>query len=172
MPAITGVEFRQFSANHQNAQRNWLLAKLNTDDPAFYGIGDASPMQDDERVKNLIAGFVEKYLKGKDPLESEVHWTTMYQDSQARGGRLATTAISGIDIALWDLKGRLLGQPVWKLLGGAHRRSIRVYANGWYSSPGTAKQNAEEAKVVTGMGYNALKFYPFGQHDYYKISLE
>ena len=172
MPAITGVEFRQFSANHQNAQRNWLLAKLNTDDPAVYGIGDASPMQDDERVKNLITRFVEKYLKGKDPLESEVHWTTMYQDPQARGGRLATTAISGIDIALWDLKGRLLGQPVWKLLGGAHRRSIRVYANGWYSSPGTAKQNAEEAKVVTGMGYNALKFYPFGQHDYYKISLE
>ena len=97
MPAITDVEFRQFSANHHNAQRNWLLVKLNTDDPAVYGIGDASPMQDDEQVKDLITGFVEKYLRGKDPLESELHWTTMYQDPQARGGRLATTAISGIE---------------------------------------------------------------------------
>jgi len=70
LPAITDVEFRQFSANHHNAQRNWLLVKLNTDDPAVYGIGDASPMQDDEQVKDLITGFVEKYLRGKDPLES------------------------------------------------------------------------------------------------------
>ena len=171
MPAITDVEFRQFSANHHNAQRNWLLVKLNTDDPAVYGIGDASPMQDDEQVKDLITGFVEKYLRGKDPLESELHWTTMYQDPQARGGRLATTAISGIDIALWDLKGRILDQPVWKLLGGAHRRSIRVYANGWYTNPGTPKQNAEEAKIVIGMGYTALKFDPFGQENFYKISL-
>lgn len=172
MPAITDVEFRQFSANHHNAQRNWLLVKLNTDDPGISGIGDASPMQNDEQVKDLITLFVEKYLKGRDPLESEVHWTNMYQDSQARGGRLATTALSGIDIALWDLKGRILDQPVWKLLGGAHRRSIRVYANGWYTNPGTPGQNAEEAKVVTGMGYTALKFDPFGQTNFYKISLE
>ena len=171
MPAITSVEFRQFSANHHNAQRNWLLVKLNTDDPAIYGLGDASPMQDDEQVKDLITAFVKKYLEGKDPLESEVHWTSMYQDPQARGGRLATTAISGIDIALWDLKGRLLDQPVWMLLGGAHRRSIRVYANGWYTNPGTPEQNAEEAKIVTGMGYTALKFDPFGQENFYKISL-
>ncbi len=171
MPAITSVEFRQFSANHHNAQRNWLLVKLNTDDPAIYGLGDASPMQDDEQVKDLITAFVAKYLEGKDPLESEVHWTSMYQDPQARGGRLATTAISGIDIALWDLKGRLLDQPVWMLLGGAHRRSIRVYANGWYTNPGTPEQNAEEAKIVTGMGYTALKFDPFGQENFYKISL-
>ena len=45
--------------------------------------------------------------------------------------------------------------PVWKLLGGAHRKKIRVYANGWYTNPGTPKQNAEEAKVVADMGYTA-----------------
>ena len=45
MPAITGIEFRQFSAQHHNAQRNWLIVKLNTDDPNLYGLGDASPMQ-------------------------------------------------------------------------------------------------------------------------------
>lgn len=172
MPAITGVEFRRFTANHHNAQRNWLLVKLNTDDPNVYGIGDASPMEDDALVMGMIERMVEKHLIGKDPLETEVHWTNLYQDFQARGGRIASTAISGIDIALWDLKGRILDQPVWKLLGGAHRRSIRVYANGWYSNPGTAEQNAEEAKIVVGMGYTALKFDPFGQHNYYKLSLK
>ena len=172
MPAITGVEFRRFTANHHNAQRNWLLVKLNTDDPSVYGIGDASPMEDDVLVMGMIERMVEKHLIGKDPLETEVHWTNLYQDFQARGGRIASTAISGIDLALWDLKGRILDQPVWKLLGGAHRRSIRVYANGWYSNPGTAEQNAEEAKIVVGMGYTALKFDPFGQHNYYKLSLK
>jgi len=172
MPSITGVEFRQFSANHHNAQRNWLLVKINTDDPKIYGIGDASPMQDDDLVIAMVEAMVEKHLIGKDPIESEVHWTNLYQDFQARGGRIASTAISGIDIALWDLKGRILDQPVWKLLGGAHRKKIRVYANGWYSNPGTAEQNAEEAKVVMDMGYTALKFDPFGQTNFYKISLE
>jgi galactonate dehydratase len=172
MPAITSVEFRQFSANHHNAQRNWLLVKINTDDPKIYGIGDASPMEDDDLVIAMVEAMVEKHLIGKDPLESEVHWTNLYQDFQARGGRIASTAISGIDIALWDLKGKILDQPVWKLLGGAHRKKIRVYANGWYSNPGTAEQNAEEAKAVMDMGYTALKFDPFGQTNFYKISLE
>jgi galactonate dehydratase len=172
MPAITSVEFRQFSANHHNAQRNWLLVKINTDDPKIYGIGDASPMEDDDLVIAMVEAMVEKHLVDKDPLESEVHWTNLYQDFQARGGRIASTAISGIDIALWDLKGKILGQPVWKLLGGAHQKKIRVYANGWYSNPGTAEQNAEEAKAVMDMGYTALKFDPFGQTNFYKISLE
>jgi len=172
MPAITGVEFRQFSAQHHNAQRNWLLVKLNTDDRKIFGIGDASPMEDEEEVKGLITAWTDRYLVGKDPLDSEVHWTTMYHDPHARGGRLGSTAISGIDIALWDLKGKMLDTPVYQLLGGAHRKKIRVYANGWYTNPGTPAQNAEEAKVVVGMGYTAMKFDPFGQDNHYKISLK
>lgn len=172
MPAITGVEFRQFSAQHHNAQRNWLVVKLNTDDPNIYGLGDASPMQNDAEVRSLIEFFVERYLVGKDPLDSEVHWTTLYHDPHPRGGRMATTALSGIDIALWDIKGKLLDQPVYTLLGGAHRRQIRVYANGWYTNPGTPAQNADEARRVVDMGYTAMKFDPFGQKNYYRISLE
>jgi len=172
MPAITNVEFRRFSANHHNAQRNWLLVILNTDNPKISGIGDASPMEDDDLVMAMIEAMVQKHLSGKDPLESEVHWTNLYQDFQARGGRIASTALSGIDIALWDLKGKLLDQPVWKLLGGAHRKKIRVYANGWYTNPGTPEQNAEEAKIVIDKGYTALKFDPFGQDNFYKLSLK
>jgi galactonate dehydratase len=172
MPALKNVEFRQFSAKHHNAERNWLVVKLNTDDPNLYGLGDASPMDNDEEVKALISLFFERYLVGKDPLDSEVHWTTLYHDPYGRGGRLATTALSGIDIALWDLKGKILGRPVYQLLGGAHRSKIRVYANGWYTNPGTPAQNADEAKRVVEMGYTALKFDPFGRISYYTISPE
>ena len=171
MPAITSVEFRRFSAKHRNASRNWLVLKLNTDDPNIYGLGDASPMKNDAEVQGLVSDMVVRYLQGKDPLDSEVHWTTMYHDSQARGGRLATTALSGIDIALWDIKGKILERPVYQLLGGAHRKQIRVYANGWYTNPGTPEQNADEAKAVVDRGYTAMKFDPFGQKNYYKISL-
>ena len=172
MPAITSVEFREFSAQHHNATRNWLIVKLNTDDPTIFGLGDASPMGGDEaQVKGLISAWTGKYLTGKDPLDSEVLWTTLYHVPSSRGGRLATTALSGIDIALWDLKGKILGRPVYQLLGGAHRKQIRVYANGWYTNPGTPAQLADEAKRVVDMGYTAMKFDPFGQTNYYKIPL-
>lgn len=171
MPVIKDVEFRQFSARHLNARRNWLVVKLNTDDPNLFGLGDASPMANDEEVKGLVRTFVEKFLVGQDPLDSEVHWTRIYHDGHLRGGRLGSTALSGLDIAMWDLKGKILNRPVYQLLGGAHRKKIRVYANGWYSNPGTPGQNAEEAKKVIDMGYTALKFDPFGQHNFYTISL-
>ncbi|MEX0762065.1 MAG: mandelate racemase/muconate lactonizing enzyme family protein [Dehalococcoidia bacterium] len=168
---ITGVEFRRFSAKHHNASRNWLIVKVLTDDPAVYGLGDASAMENDPEVMAIIEGWFTKYLNGADPLDSEVLWTALFHDTQARSGRLATTALSGVDIALWDIKGRVLGQPVYKLLGGAHRKRIRVYANGWYTNPGTPQQNGDEAKRVVDMGYTAMKFDPFGQENYYTISL-
>jgi galactonate dehydratase len=171
MAKITGVEFRRFSAQHRNATRNWLVLKLLTDDPDLFGWGDASPMQHDGQVQSVISGFVDRYLIGKDPLDNEVHWTTLYHDPHARGGRIATTALSGIDIALWDIRGKAFSVPVYQLLGGAQRDRIRLYANGWYTNPGTPDQNAEEAKAVVDEGYTAMKFDPFGQTNYYKISL-
>jgi len=167
---ITGVEFLRFSAEHHNATRNWLLLKLLTEDPAVYGIGDASPMENDAEVISIIKGWLPRYLEGRDPLDSEVLWTVLYHDTKARGGKLATTALSGVDIALWDLKGKILGQPVYRLLGGAHRDRLRVYANGWYTNPGSPERNAEEARRVVEMGYTAMKFDPFGQSNYYTIS--
>jgi galactonate dehydratase len=172
MATITGVEFFQFSAKHHNASRNWLVLKLLTDVSGLCGLGDASAMENDAEVRAMIQGWMSRYLIGKDPLDSELIWTQLYQDVQARGGRVATTALSGVDIAIWDLKGKILGQPVYRLLGGAQRSKIRVYANGWYTNPGTPVLNGEEARKVVAMGYTAMKFDPFGQQNYYTISLE
>ena len=92
--------------------RNWLVIKLLTDEPKLYGLGDASPMENENEVKSIIKAWIDKYLKDRDPLESEVLWANLYNDPHARGGRLATTALSGIDIALWDLKGKILKNPI------------------------------------------------------------
>ena len=167
---IKGVEFLRFSAAHHNTKRNWLLVKILTDEPSLFGLGDASPLKYDAEVISIIEFWMGRYLIDRDPLDTEVIWSTLYHDVTARSGKLATTALSGVDIALWDLKGKILGQPVYKLLGGAHRTKLRVYANGWYTNPGTPDQNAEEAKRVIEMGYGALKFDPFGQDNFYTIS--
>ena len=172
MIKITSLEFRRFSAKHHNASRNWLIPIIKTDDPNIFGIGDASSLGDDERIIDEIKYLFDKYLIDNDALESEKLWLSMYNNSMQRGGRISSTAISGIDIALWDIKGKFLQKPIYTLLGGSLREKIMVYANGWYTNPGTPDQNYEEAKKVVSMGYKALKFDPFGQKNFYRLSKE
>ncbi len=166
---ITGIKTNIFSSQHRNAKRNWLILRLQTDE-GLEGIGEASMLSYDPLVARLLEEWTERYLVGKDPMARELHWMRMHQDNLGRGGRLFSTALSGVDIALWDLAGKALGVPVHALLGGPIRDKIRVYANGWYTNPGTPAQNAEEALRVVEMGYDAMKFDPFGQHNYYTIS--
>ncbi|MBI4305802.1 MAG: mandelate racemase/muconate lactonizing enzyme family protein [Chloroflexi bacterium] len=168
---ITGLETIGFYSRHRNARRNWLLVKLLTDEPGLYGIGEGSSLGQEHLVTGLLNEWVEHYLKGKDPLDTEVHWTRLHNDYGSRGGRIGGTALAAVDIALWDLKGKVLNQPVYRLLGGAHSGRIRVYANGWYTNPGSPEQNAEEARKVVSMAYTALKFDPFGQDNYFNVSL-
>ena len=172
MNKIEKLEFRQFSAEHHNASRNWLIPIIHCSNSDEFGIGDASYLGDDKRVIDEIKFIFEKYYKGNDPMDSEALWLNAYNNSMQRGGRISTTAISGIDIALWDLKGKLLGLPVYKLLGGSVREKIMVYANGWYTNPGSPKLNAEVSKKVIEMGYKAIKFDPFGQKNFYTLSKE
>ena len=168
---ITGVKTNIFSSQHKNAKRNWLIVRIQTDE-GLEGIGEASMLSHDPMVQNLIQQWSENYLIGKDPLSGQVHWTRLHQDNSGRGGRLFSTALSGIDIALWDLRGKILDTPVYKLLGGPYKEKIRVYANGWYTNPGSPEMNAKEAKKVISMGYSALKFDPFGREAHVTISNE
>ena len=101
---ITSVETLYFSARIYTADRNWLLVKIHTDEGLF-GIGDASPLGNEMQTASLIEEWSEKFLVGKDPFDTEAIWTEIYYNNNARGGRIETTALSGIDITLWDLKG-------------------------------------------------------------------
>jgi galactonate dehydratase len=169
MVKITGIETLLVGTYHKNARRHWLLLELQTDE-GIVGLGEASLHGHDDLVAGLLREWTEQYLVGKDPMHHELHWTRLYQDAKARGGPIGMTALSGIDITLWDLKGKLLNRPIYELLGGPFRDTLRVYANGWYTNPGTPEQNAAEAREVVAAGFDAMKFDPFGQTNYVTMS--
>ncbi|AFC30224.1 DgoD [Paenibacillus mucilaginosus 3016] len=95
-----------------------------------------------------------EYLTGKDPLRIEDHWNLLYRSGFYRGGPILMSAIAGIDQALWDIKGKYYHAPVYQLLGGACRDSIRVYS--WIGGD-RPSDVAREAKKVMDMGFTAIK---------------
>ncbi|WP_116083418.1 mandelate racemase/muconate lactonizing enzyme family protein [Tropicimonas sp. IMCC34011] len=99
-------------------------------------------------------------LVGKNPLETEKIWADLYNALRDQGQRgLTITALSGIDVALWDIKGKALGQPVSMLLGGRFRESVRAYATGSFRRDGVDRvaDNAEEAAGHRAAGFHAMK---------------
>jgi len=81
---ITGVETLYFSARIYAADRNWLLVRIQTDEGLF-GIGDASPLGNEIQTASLIEEWADKFLVGKDPLDTEAIWTEIYYNNNARG---------------------------------------------------------------------------------------
>lgn len=108
-------------------QPRWLFLKVHTD-AGIIGLGE--PIVEG-RAKTCAAAVkeMESYLIGKDPRAVVHHWQAMYRHAFYRGGPVLTSVISGIDQALWDIKGKALGVPVYELLGGPTRSRVRVYAH-------------------------------------------
>ena len=105
----------------------WLFLKVHTDE-GIVGLGE--PVV--EGRARTVATAIEEiapYLIGKDPRQVVHHWQAIYRHAFYRGGPILTSALSGIDTALWDIKGKALGVPVYELLGGPTRRKVRVYAH-------------------------------------------
>jgi galactonate dehydratase len=105
----------------------WLFLKIHTN-AGVVGLGE--PIVEG-RAQTCAAAVkeIEPYLVGKDPRAVVHHWQAIYRHAFYRGGPVLTSALSGIDQALWDIKGKLLGAPVYELLGGPTRQRIRVYAH-------------------------------------------
>ena len=91
---ITGLETIRFHSRHRNVRRNWLLIKLLTEDAELFGIGEASSLGLEDEVEGILRWWIGNYLQGKDPLDSEVHWTRMYHDINASGGPPARSGTS------------------------------------------------------------------------------
>jgi D-galactarolactone cycloisomerase len=107
----------------------------------------------------IIAAF-RPLLIGGDPLATDVHWLTLYNQFRDQGQKgLVVTALSGVDIALWDLKGKLLGAPVKQLLGGAFRSDVAAYATGTYRrGTGEARDYiCDEVRGYVREGFGAVK---------------
>jgi mannonate dehydratase len=106
---------------------NVILVKIETDEDLF-GIGEASLAGRDQGVLGVLRHF-ETLLVGRDPSRIEDIWQELYRNTFWRGGPILMSAISGIDIALWDLKGKRLNAPIYDLLGGKTRERVRVYTH-------------------------------------------
>ncbi|MFA1715154.1 galactonate dehydratase [Peribacillus frigoritolerans] len=130
----------------------WLFLKIETDEgivgwgePVIEGKAATVKAAVDELMENLI---------GKDPLNIEDHWNLMYRAGFYRGGPILMSAISGIDQALWDIKGKYYNAPVHQLLGGKARDSIKVYS--WIGGD-RPSDVGEAAKEVVSKGFTAVK---------------
>jgi galactonate dehydratase len=114
-------------------------------------------------IKDLVEGF----LLGRDPFRVEAIWHEMYDHTfwAKGGGPIIYAGISAVEQALWDIKGKAMGVPVYEMLGGKIRDEARVYANGWSFRGVTPDDFARAAERVVGDGYTALKFYPLAAPD-------
>ena len=130
----------------------WLFLKVHTDE-GLVGWGEPVVEGRAQTVETAVHEMG-RYLIGKDPTRIEEHWQTIYRGQFYRGGPILTSALSGIEHALWDITGKWLGQPVYKLLGGAVRDSVRLY--GWLSAESYGDY-IELAQVSAGSGFTVFK---------------
>lgn len=131
----------------------WLFLRVETSD-GLVGWGEPVIEGRVRTVRTAVEELMENYLLGEDPSRIEDHWQTMYRGGFYRGGPVLMSAIAGIDQALWDIKGKRFGVPVYELLGGAARDRMRVYQ--WIGGDRPADV-AEQAREQVESGFTALK---------------
>lgn len=149
---ITRIETLLVHPDH----RNLVFVKVHTDE-GIIGIGEAYSAGPDRATEAVIHDFAE-WLVGRDPTEIERLWTLMYAGSRFPGGVVVNAAISGIEQALWDISGKALGVPVYRLLGGLCRDRIRVYQSPHGRTP--EELAAHAVALIDRYGYTALKISP------------
>ena len=139
-----------------------LIVLVHTD-AGITGIGevDSSPMAVHGAIhgpfSHAITSGLREIVVGEDPFETERLWHKMYQQNIYSGRRgIAIHAMSGIDMALWDIKGKALKLPVWRLLGGGFHSKIRAYASNLFGD--TPEETGERGRRLVGRGFTAVKF--------------
>ena len=135
--------------------RNQLIVKVETDE-GIYGWGESGLSGREKAVVGAIEHYRE-FLIGRDPMAIGALWQEMYRSQYFEGGRVLTAAISAIDIALHDIKGKALGVPVYQLLGGKQRDRIPTFAT---TKGPCGPEMIEQAQELMALGWNALRLFP------------
>lgn len=133
----------------------WTFLKIHTD-AGVVGLGEPIVESRSKTTAEAVREM-EPYLIGKDPRRVQYHWQAIYRHAFYRGGPVLTSALSGVDVALWDIKGKALGIPVYEFFGGPTRDRVRVY-----SHAGTP----EQVKADYAKGFRAFKTGPAKQRAY------
>lgn len=151
---ITAI--RQFY--HCSTGKVFHLVKVETDQ-GIYGVGDATLRVKTPAIRECI-NLLNLQLKGRSVYDLESWFYKYFVFDRWRGGAIMTTAISAVEMAIWDTIGKKHNQPVYNLLGGKIRDKIPLYGNGWVNGYGGSKSIPEAAKNVVKRGFKALKFDP------------
>ena len=150
--------------------RNWTIVKLSTDS-GLVGYGEGTL---EGRARSVETAITElgRYLVGKDPFAIERHFQEMYRRAFWTGGAVLNSAISAVEMALWDIKGKAMDVPVYELLGGKIRDRLKSYVSAWYRGDKSPEDMAARAKEVVARGMKGLKMNPFSRrpgYDFYRL---
>lgn len=148
--------------------RRAVILELTTD-TGLTGIGEAGVAYGigDRAGAEMIGGMAKRHVVGRDPAQISAIWHDIYDLSfwTRNGGAVSYAALSAIEHALWDIKGKAVGLPVYELFGGAMRTELPVYANGWWIGCDTPDDYARAGAATVARGFSGLKFYPLGLAD-------
>ncbi len=150
--------------------RNLTFVKVDTDE-GIYGLGEVRLNNRTNGLLGYLTEAIPRYAIGLDPFDTEKLVSHMMINDFGRVGEITMSALSIMEIACWDIMGKALGQPCYRLMGGAVRDKIKAYANGWYTVERTPEAFYEAALKVVERGYQALKIDPFGAGRY-ELSLD
>jgi mannonate dehydratase len=131
-----------------------IVVKVETSEPGLYGLGCATFTQRHLAVRSAVQDFLRPFLEGKDPQNVEDLWHTMHVSPYWRNGPVLNNAISGVDMALWDIKGKLAGMPVYQLLGGKCREGVAVYR---HAQGRDEDQMTERVLALMQEGYHYIR---------------
>lgn len=165
---VTGIETVVVNAVH----RNWIFVKVLTDQAGLWGWGEATLEWKTRAVKGAIEDLA-PFVIGQDPMNVEHIVNRMTRFSFWPLGSIGLTAVSGIEHALWDIRGKALGVPVWQLLGGKVRDRVRVYTHLRRGNVNARVSNedigafTDAVQETIEMGYDAIKlgFVPYTGYD-------
>lgn len=136
------------------SKSNLIVVKVQTNEPELYGLGCATFTQRARAVETAVNRFLHDFLVGKNPLQIEDTWQSVFVSSYWRNGPVLGNALSGVDMALWDILGKVAAMPVYQLLGGKARRAVDTYR---HASGKDFKEVTEQALQYKEAGYRHVR---------------